>query len=81
MKGLEEVFIVAWIVFGLYMLVFMAVGTDMWSGVRKAKRRGEVRSSYGFKRTVDRYYNLLIALTVVDCMQMGGVWYLDGDYG
>lgn len=36
MKGLEEVFIVAWIVFGLYMLVFMAVGTDLWSGVRKA---------------------------------------------
>lgn len=71
MKGLEEVFIVAWIVFGLYMLVFMVVGADLWSGVRKAKRRGEVRSSYGFKRTVDklaRYYNLLIALTVVDCI-------------
>ena len=84
MKGFEEVFIVAWIVFGLYMLVFMVVGADLWSGVRKAKRRGEVRSSYGFKRTVDklaRYYNLLIALTVVDCMQMGGVWYLDGYYG
>ena len=84
MEGFEEVFIVAWIVFGLYMLVFMVVGADLWSGVRKAKRRGEVRSSYGFKRTVDklaRYYNLLIALTVVDCMQMGGVWYLDGYYG
>ena len=27
-----------------------------------------------------RYYNLLRALTVVDCMQMGGVWYLDGYY-
>ena len=54
MKGFEEVFIVAWIVFGLYMLVFMVVGADLWSGVRKAKRRGEVRSSYGFKRTVDK---------------------------
>ena len=68
MKGFEEVFIVAWIVFGLYMLVFMVVGADLWSGVRKAKRRGEVRSSYGFKRTVDklaRYYNLLIALSLI----------------
>ena len=48
-----EVYFVAWIVFGLYMLVVMVVGADLRSGVRKAKRRGEVRSSYGFKRTVD----------------------------
>ncbi|WP_270256424.1 phage holin family protein, partial [Parabacteroides distasonis] len=84
MKELNEIFIVAWIVFGLYMLVFFAAMADLCSGIRKAKLRGEVRSSYGFKRTVDklaRYYNLLIALTVVDCMQMAGIWYLDIFYG
>ena len=84
MKELNEIFIVAWIVFGLYMFVFFAAMADLCSGIRKAKLRGEVRSSYGFKRTVDklaRYYNLLIALTVVDCMQMAGIWYLDIFYG
>lgn len=57
---------------------------DLWSGVRKAKLRGEVRSSFGYKKTIDkiaRYYNALIALTVIDVMQMSGVWYLDGYYG
>ena len=56
---------------------------DLWSGTRKAKQRGEVRSSYMYKKTIDkiaRYYNALIALTVIDAMQMGGVWYLDGYY-
>ena len=83
MKGLGELFVVAWMLFGEYLLVLLAAMADLWSGIRKAKQRGEVRSSYGFKRTIDklaRYYNMLIALTVVDCMQMGGVWYLDNYY-
>jgi hypothetical protein len=57
----------------------LAILADLWSGVRKAKQNGIVRSSYGFKRTVDkiaRYYNMLFALTVVDAMQMTAVWYL-----
>ena len=36
-----------------------------------------------YKRTVDkvaRYYNALLALVVVDCMQMAGIWYLDNYY-
>ncbi|WP_373800020.1 hypothetical protein, partial [Bacteroides heparinolyticus] len=35
------------------------------------------------KKTIDkiaRYYNALLALTVIDMMQMGGVWYLDCYY-
>lgn len=57
---------------------------DLWSGIRKARTRGEVRSSYGYKKTIDkiaRYYNAMIALTVIDAMQMGGIWYLDNYYG
>jgi hypothetical protein len=56
---------------------------DLWSGVRKAKKNGITRSSYGFKRTVDkiaRYYNVLLALTVVDVMQMSSLWYLEKYY-
>lgn len=83
MKGLEELFVVGWMLFGIYIEVFIMILADLWSGVRKAKVRGEVRSSYMYKKTIDkiaRYYNAMIALTVIDCMQMGGVWYLDGYY-
>lgn len=83
MKGLEELFVVGWMLFGIYIEVFIMILADLWSGVRKAKVRGEVRSSYMYKKTIDkiaRYYNAMIALTVIDCMQMGGMWYLDGYY-
>ena len=63
MKELNEIFIVAWIVFGLYMLVFFAAMADLCSGIRKAKLRGEVRSSYGFKRTVDK-------LAITTCLSL-----------
>lgn len=59
------------------------VFADLWSGVRKAKKRGTVRSSYGYKRTIDkiaRYYNTMLALSAIDSMQMAGVWYLDKYY-
>lgn len=84
MKGLNELFVIGWMLFGIYIEVFIMILADLWSGLRKAKQRGEVRSSYGYKKTIDkiaRYYNALIALTVIDIMQMGGVWYLDGFYG
>lgn len=77
-------FVVGWMLFGIYLELFIMILADLWSGIRKAKIRGEVRSSYGYKKTIDkiaRYYNALIALTVIDAMQMGGIWYLDNYYG
>ena len=67
-----------WILFGIYILVLVMIMADLWSGLRKAKSMGEVRTSYGYKRTVGKvaqYYNVLIALTVVDSMQMSAVWF------
>lgn len=84
MKGLEELFVVGWMLFGIYIEVFIMILADLWSGVRKARVRGEVRSSFGYKKTIDkiaRYYNALIALTVIDAMQIGGIWYLTCYYG
>lgn len=80
---MEKIIVTLWITFGLYMMVLLAIMADLWSGVRKAKKNGIARSSYGFKRTVDkiaRYYNVLLALTVVDAMQMGSLWYLEKYY-
>ncbi len=81
---MEKVLINLWMLFGIYMLVLFAILADLWSGVRKAKKNGIARSSYGFKRTVDkiaRYYNVMLALTVIDFMQMSSIWYLEQFYG
>lgn len=80
----QQLFIVCVLLFAEYILVFLAVMADLISGCRKAKQRGELRSSYGFRRTVDklaRYYIPLFALTVVDTMQMIVVGYLNGYHG
>lgn len=37
------------------LLVLVAMGIDLVSGVNKARMRGEVRSSYGLKRTVSKF--------------------------
>lgn len=80
---MEKIIVTLWITFGLYFLVIIAIVADLWSGVRKAKINGVVRSSTGYRRTIDkisRYYNVLLALTVVDAMQMSSIWYLDTYY-
>ena len=62
-----------------YLLVLAAVGADMASGIRKARRRGEATRSRALRRTVDklaRYYNVLVVLTVVDAMQIAGAWFM-----
>ena len=81
---MNTLIIILWMLFGIYAAVLLLIGADLWSGIRKARRRHEVRTSLGYRRTVSkiaRYYNMLMALTVVDAMQMGGVWYLDSFYG
>lgn len=80
---MEKVFVTLWILFGIYIMVLFAILADLWSGVRKAKKNGIARSSYGYKRTVDkiaRYYNVMLALTVIDVMQMASIWYLETYY-
>ena len=83
MKGMNEIVTVVWMLFGIYLMVLLLIGADLWSGVRKAEKRGEAKSSYAYRKTIDkiaRYYNALIALTVVDVLQMGAIWYLDNYY-
>jgi uncharacterized membrane protein len=37
------------------LLVFLAMAIDLIAGLRKAKKRGEIRSSWGLKRTIDKF--------------------------
>ena len=62
-----------WIFAFIYIVVLLFVTLDLWSGVRKAKRAGQYRSSFGFRKTVAKlaqYLNLLLAITGVDALQM-----------
>lgn len=68
----------------IYILVLAMIVLDLWSGVRKARQRGECRSSYGYKKTVEkiaRYYNALFVITVIDAVQMLGLWQLGQQTG
>lgn len=44
--------------------VIAAMGIDLISGIRKAKERGEARTSYGYSRTVNKFI-LYIGSTVI----------------
>jgi hypothetical protein len=53
----------------LYTIVLFAIIADLISGVRKAKKRGDARTSTGYKKTVDkitRYYNMLFVVSLID---------------
>lgn len=80
---MEKLIVILWILFGIYILVLVMILTDLWSGVTKARKAGVIRSSYGFRRTIEkmgRYYNVLFALTIIDAMQVGSLWYFEFYY-
>ena len=57
----------------MYFLILVVIFLDLWAGVRKAKIRGEYRSSEGLRKTVEKigkYYNMIFVITVIDAMQM-----------
>jgi hypothetical protein len=58
-----------YVLVALYIVAIFAILLDLWSGVRKAKKRGEFISSYGLRRTVDKmvkYLNLMLCFTLID---------------
>lgn len=64
----------------LLMTPIFFVALDFRSGVRKAKERGEKISSHGWRRSltkVNKYYNSLFALLIIDVMQLVGLAYLN----
>jgi hypothetical protein len=64
----------------MYLLVLSVIFLDLWAGIRKAKIRGEFRSSFGLRKTVEKigkYYNMIFVLTVIDAMQMLAIGYIN----
>lgn len=56
-----------------WLFVAIAIIIDLISGVRKAKERGELRTSYGFKQTVNKvvlYYAFMLFAFMFDGIGM-----------
>lgn len=57
----------------MWLLVAVAITLDLVSGWRKAKQRGEARTSFGLRRTVSKtvlYYALMLFAFMFDCIGM-----------
>ena len=62
-----------------YSGVLLAIVADLWSGLRKARLAKIPRTSRALRRTVDkiaRYFNTLLALTILDGMIIACVIYM-----
>lgn len=73
----------AWIFFALLCSPIVFVLLDYWSGTRKAKRNGIPLMSHGMRKSFNKlctYYNAMLALAVVDVLQLWGLWYIDAFY-
>lgn len=70
---------VAVIVVAEYVAVLAAMLIDLRAGTLKARRRGEKRTSRGYRRTVDkasRYFITLLALSVMDAVVVMTLYYM-----
>lgn len=80
----EQLIALLLIVTGMLFTPLVFIALDFWAGIRKARKRGVRIKSDKMKRTVDkisRYYNAILAMLVVDCIQMSAFIFLHLYYG
>lgn len=62
-----------------YVIILGLIFCDLRAGIRKAKKRGEFRTSEGFKKTIgkiSKYFNMTFALSLIDVMQLALIFFL-----
>lgn len=75
----EQLIVLLFVTTGMLLTPLMFIALDYWSGIRKAKKRGEKIRSDKMKRTVDkvaRYYNAILAMVVLDVIQISAFLFL-----
>ena len=75
----EQLIVLLLIITGMLFTPIVFIALDYWAGIRKAHKRGDKIMSDKMKRTVDkisRYYNAILAMLVVDCIQMSAFIFL-----
>ena len=69
----EQLIFLLFIVILMLIAPLVLIALDYWSGIRKAKKRGDIIRSDKMKRTIDkvsRYYNGIFAMMVLDVIQI-----------
>ena len=69
----EQLIVLLFVVVGMLMTPLIFIALDYWAGIRKAKQIGEPIQSNKMKRTADkiaRYYNCILAMVVLDVIQI-----------
>ena len=75
----EQLIVLLFVTTGMLLTPLIFIALDYWSGIRKAKKRGEKIRSDKMKRTVDkvaRYYNAILAMVVLDVIQISAFVFL-----
>ena len=75
----EQLIVLLFFVVAILITPLIFIALDYWAGIRKAKKRHERIQSNRMKRTVDkvcRYYNAILAMMVLDCIQISGFVFL-----
>ena len=75
----EQLILLLFLTVGMLITPLLFIGLDYWSGIRKARKRGDPIRSNKMKRTVDkvaRYYNAILAMVLLDCIQIGAFLFL-----
>lgn len=75
---------IGFVILSFYIVALGLIFADLWSGIRKAKQRGEFRTSEGFKMTVEKinkYFAMHFAMTLVDAVQVSILFLLWHEYG
>lgn len=76
---LHQLTAVVYIIAGLLVTPIMFVALDFWAGIRRARQRGEDLRSDKMQRTLaklSRYYNAILAMLVVDAIQISAFIFL-----
>ena len=67
-----------------YIIILGFIFCDLQAGIRKAKKRGEYKTSDGYKRTIEKiakYFNMAFALSLIDFLQLALIFFLYHFYG
>ncbi len=59
-----------------YACILIAIFVDLSAGIEKARREGEVRTSYGYRRTVYKirdYFSVIMLFTLADIV--ASIWF------
>ena len=75
----EQLITMAFLVVGIMVVPLLLIFPDFWAGIRKARARKERIRSDKMKRTVQkvaRYYNAILAMVLMDAVQIAGFVFL-----